>query len=260
MTREAAAAYLASLGPLPSFPDPERRRPQPSVDPDCPECRGVGVVRRDNYDFECGHCGRAATVASLQRVCGVDADVLARYTLDRYDVSLSPQWGPIFLAAAHRWVRQEGPPWLVILGDTGIGKTRIAIGAVAALVDRLAAEGGRQVARYATFSKWLGDVTDGRGQLDTEAVVADAGVHYLALDEIRSEWLQWEFQKGERALLLLLDERYIRRQPTLITSNLTLEEFPGPVQSRLLDASLAEVIIAEGAPDVRLRLVPEDIA
>lgn len=136
--------------------------------------------------------------------------------------------------------------WLVFLGNHGTGKTHLAVAiansrisqgrpaifiVVPDLLDRL----------RATFSP-TSDVTY------DELFESARETELLILDDLGAQSsTPWAQEK----LYQIINERYNRRLPTVITSNLALDAMDMRLRSRIGDTSLAENYVIQ-APDVRL--------
>jgi len=152
--------------------------------------------------------------------------------------------------AVVRWAR-EPTGWLVLYGGKGNGKTHLAAAAANHLIAR-----GRPVlfVNVPEFLDWLRESYSRPSFDDTEGtftrrfeLVRDAPV--LVLDDLGAESdTPWANEK----LYILLNYRLEMRQPTMITSNLRFEDFPGRLRSRLGEVGFS-VLVHNPAPDYRLR-------
>jgi DNA replication protein DnaC len=150
--------------------------------------------------------------------------------------------------------RQEKPrrEWLVLAGNHGTGKTHLAVAianhrldrgspaifiVVPDLLDRL----------RATFGP-SSDVTY------DELFESAREVELLVLDDLGAQSsTPWAQEK----LYQIINERYNRRLPTVITSNLRLDDTEMRLRSRIGDTTLADNYWIQ-APDVRLGVEPSE--
>jgi DNA replication protein DnaC len=141
--------------------------------------------------------------------------------------------------------------WLVIYGGKGNGKTHLA----AAAANRLIAQGKPVLfVNVPEFLDWLRESYSHPSFDDTEEtftrrfeLVRDAPV--LVLDDLGAQSdTPWANEK----LYILLNYRLEMRLPTMITSNLDFEDFPGRLRSRLGEVGFS-VVVHNPAPDYRLR-------
>ena len=143
--------------------------------------------------------------------------------------------------------------WLVLQGAPGTGKTHLA----AAIANERRAKG--QTAYFITAPDLLDYLRS--------AFAPDSKVSYdkvfeavrtaplLVLDDLGSQSsTQWAQEK----LFQLLNYRYNAGLPTVITSNLALEEQDRRIQSRMLDPKLCDVW-ALVVPPYRLELGPAQV-
>jgi DNA replication protein DnaC len=143
---------------------------------------------------------------------------------------------------------QQGTGWLVIAGRYGCGKTHLA-----AAIANHRLERGESVL-FITAADLLDHLRA------TFAPTSDStydelfdrlrNAPLLVLDDLGAEnQSQWAQEK----LFQLLDHRYTYRLSTVITTNLSLDNFEGRIRSRLLDAALVQQIRIE-APDYRIKM------
>jgi len=152
--------------------------------------------------------------------------------------------------AVIRWTK-EPTGWLVLYGGKGNGKTHLAAAAANHLIVQ-----GRPVlfVNVPEFLDWLRDSYSRSSFDNTEEtftrrfeLVRDAPV--LVLDDLGAESVTaWANEK----LYILLNYRLEMRLPTMITSNLHFDDFPGRLRSRLGEVGFS-VLVHNPAPDYRLR-------
>lgn len=202
----------------------------------CSTCRDVGWLRRDvspaHVDFgsrvECP-CGLVAQrrVRSVFEHSQVPP-MYRGFTLDGY-VARS---GRVELAAAIRTAWGDGQRSLLLTGPVGVGKTGIAL---SLLNDRLAAgEGGLYVTAPNLFTMLRGTYgPDERPMafgaptsstlVTSEATIMStlAGAALVVLDDVGMVRLtDW----GREKVFTLLNERYGRGLPVIVTTNLSVED------------------------------------
>ena len=242
------------------------------AEPVCPICQGAGFlrldVRVDDPRFgemiacECTVRDRAArhSQALIERsnLGPLRGKTFANFVVDLTLQGQPPRFSPdaayraclLFAERADRSDQEvlEAPriEWLVLMGSHGTGKTHLAVAianyrldlgrsaifiVVPDLLDRL----------RATFSP-TSDVTY------DELFESARSTPLLILDDLGAQSsTPWAQEK----LYQILNERYNRRLPTVITTNLRLEDMDLRLRSRIGDSNLAELHVIH-APDVRL--------
>jgi DNA replication protein DnaC len=232
------------------------------VDPACPRCEGSGTVcptcegmgyvyspsRREMVPCACGliyrHQSRALAAVSALR------GRLLECRFNNFVLKGQAREATRARNAAAKWAN-DPKGWLVIYGGKGNGKTHLA----AAAANHLIAQGRPALfVNVPEFLDWL-RASYSRSSFDhTEEsferrfeLVRDAPV--LILDDLGAESeTAWANEK----LYLLLNYRLEMRLPTMITSNLRFEDFPGRLRSRLGEVGFS-VLVHNPAPDYRLR-------
>ena len=228
-------------------------------DPDCPHCGGVGYVRRDlpvdHPDFgrlqicPCRQNELEARIRSrLFRMS--DLEELQHMTFESFvprgRVGIGERArSTLEQAYNHARLFAEDPEgWLLLQGGYGCGKTHLAAAAANAAVERgvstlfLTVPDLLDTLRYA-FSGPAGAFEERFEQVRR--------VPLLVLDDFGTQnATDWAKEK----LFQILNYRYINHLPTIITTNLALDEIEGRMRSRLSDPELVtEVRIL--APDYR---------
>ncbi len=179
--------------------------------------------------------GVVATGGRYREFGGMTEAVLSQYTFDGFrEQGLGGRGDAENLPASKRavmdWTEQPGG-WLTLIGGTGVGKTHLA---AAAANDRLAV--GDRVC-FAVVPELLdalrGSYRD-EGEASFEAVFAWLkDVDVLVLDDLGAHQpTEWASEK----LYQLCASRYLRRAPTLITTNVPPESLDPRLASRLLDS------------------------
>jgi DNA replication protein DnaC len=238
----------------------------------CPKCQGAGFLRLDvpvddprfgeMIACECTVRDRAArnTHALIERsnLGPLRGKTFENFVVDPTFKTRAPRYSPesaykacvMFAKQPDRTDQEvlEAPriEWLVLMGSHGTGKTHLAVAianyrldlgrpaifiVVPDLLDRL----------RATFSP-SSDVTY------DELFETARTTPLLILDDLGAQSsTPWAQEK----LYQIINERYNRRLPTVITTNLALDSMDLRLRSRIGDANLAELHIIK-APDVRL--------
>jgi len=216
-------------------------------DPNCPECGGIGYLRRDvpvgHPDF--GHaficvCRRArVTNAVRDRLFALShLDELKELTFETFQPRGRKGLGEIqanslemaFNHSRHYAQKLEG--WLLLQGGYGCGKTHLA-----AAVANFAVSMG-----VPTLFLTVPDLLDTlRFSFDSEDTTFEQ-----RFDEIRSAKLlvlddfgtQNATGWAQEKLFQIINYRYINKLATVITTNLSLDEIEARIRSRLSDPEL----------------------
>ncbi|RMD60416.1 AAA family ATPase [Candidatus Parcubacteria bacterium] len=228
-------------------------------DPSCEICGGLGYVRQDvpvgHPDFGKLHvcpCRQGdINRERRERLYALsNLDRLQHMTFDSFDPQGRHGIGPAqinSLKQALSLARQfaEKPQgWLLLQGRYGCGKTHLAAAIANFVVDL----------GVPTLFITVPDLLDQlRYAFSTEGVTFEERfeeirrVRLLILDDFGTQnATPWAQEK----LFQILNYRYINQLPTVITTNLVLEEIEGRIRSRLSDPDLvAKVVIT--APDYR---------
>ncbi len=219
----------------------------------CPDCLGMGYVyasppQRGLRPCTCGLTYRRQS-QSLAAVSALRGRLLA-CSFKNFKLDGKAREATKAFNAVVRWTK-ELIGWLVLYGGKGNGKTHLA----AAAANHLIAQ-GRPVLllNVPEFLDWLRESYSHSSFEDTEEsfsqrfeLVRDAPV--LILDDLGAESdTPWANEK----LYILLNYRLEMGLPTMITSNLRFEDFPGRLRSRLGEVGFS-VLVHNPAPDYRLQ-------
>jgi DNA replication protein DnaC len=233
------------------------------IDPACPRCEGRGMVcpicqgmghvyaappQRGLTPCACGLVYRRQSRA-LAAVSALRGRLLA-CSFKNFALAGKAREATKAFNAVIRWAN-EPTGWLVLYGGKGNGKTHLAAAAANLLIAR-----GRPVlfVNVPEFLDWLRESYSHSSFEDTEEtftrrfeLVRNAPA--LVLDDLGAESdTPWANEK----LYILLNYRLEMCLPTLITSNLRFDDFPGRLRSRLGEVGFS-VLVHNPASDYRLR-------
>ena len=231
--------------------------PAEAADATCPICGGLGYVYRavpvghPDYGrlFPCQCQAERRREELRQRLYAWSRlRNLARFTFDTFEPQGRPHTPPHQAASlrlayeAARAFAAEPQGWLLLTGPYGCGKTHLA----AAIANDAVARG------IPTLFWTVPDLLDelragyGRGAFE-ERFRATREVDLLVLDDLGTQAAtEWAREK----LFQLLNYRYLNELPTVITTNLALEDLDPRLMSRLGDPRLVRRVTID-APDYR---------
>jgi DNA replication protein DnaC len=228
-------------------------------DPNCPICGGVGFVAHDlpvdHPDFGKLHictCRQKEVSASeRQRLLRLsNLDVFRHMTFETFKVQgrlgLGDQQARS-LQFAHQQAQQYARTlqgWLLLMGPYGCGKTHLAAAVANAVVEM-----GVEVIFLTVpdLLDWLRASFGGGDESFEQRLNEIRNVRLLVLDDFGTQnATPW----AEEKLYQIINHRYIHRLPTIVTTNLLLEEIDGRISSRLQDADLVTRVHIY-APDYR---------
>lgn len=228
-------------------------------DPNCPICGGVGYLRRDlpvgHPDFgkivPCSCRLKEITQSARTRLFHMsNLDALKNLRFENFEergrVGLSKMQADSLETAynqAHYYAKnREG--WLLLMGRYGSGKTHLA-----AAIANLAIESGistlfltvPDLLDWLRFSYSPGDTSFE----DRFEEIRD--IPLLILDDFGTQnATDWAQEK----IFQIMNYRYINRLPTVVTSNMMINDFEGRIRSRLQDPDLVTMVKIL-APDYR---------
>jgi DNA replication protein DnaC len=228
-------------------------------DPACPHCHGLGYVR---LELPLGHpdfgrlqvciCRQAAVrslirdrlyslsqLDELERLTFATFQPRGRSNLPAFNQESLQQAFNVCQAYAH-----ELDGWLLVQGGYGCGKTHLA----ASVANEAVSLG------IPTLFLTVPDLLDHlRAAFDSEDTPFDERFDQirraalLVLDDLGTQSAtEWAREK----LFQILNYRYINRLPTVLTTNLGLEDLDGRIRSRLNDSALVRRAMIH-APDYR---------
>lgn len=216
-------------------------------DPNCPICGGKGFYAKD---VAVGHpdfgkalvctCAAPAVQQTRQRQMNAlgSAEMLADMTFAAFrpdGVALTPERQRTLRAAydAARTFAASPHGWLLLSGGFGVGKTHLA----AAIANDVTRRGGE--ALFVLVPDLLDHLRASFGPHSPESYdelferLKNAAL--LVLDDLGAESpTPWAQEK----LFQLLNHRYLRRLPTVITTNRPIEAIEPRLRSRLMDMDL----------------------
>ena len=210
---------------------------------------GIGLQSFLTLDVVKLELGGESSGGRYREFGGMANEVLSQYTFDSFrEQGLGGRQDaenlPRAKSAVMEWTEQPAG-WLTLIGGTGVGKTHLA---AAAANDRLA--NGDSVC-FAVVPELLdalrGSYRD-EGEASFEATFAWLkDVDVLVLDDLGAhQTTEWANEK----LYQLCASRYLRRLPTLITTNVAPESLDPRLASRLLDSQRGTVLFVR-AKDYR---------
>ncbi len=228
-------------------------------DPDCPICHGIGFVHRDlpinDPDFGrlslCSCRQSQVALAARQRLYRLsNLESLQGLTFETFQSKGRLGLGDYQAASleqAYNHARQFSTSlngWLLLLGTYGCGKTHLA----AAIANFAVGLGVPTL--FITVPDLLDWLRYSYGSSETSYEDRFEEIRkttMLVLDDFGTQnATAWAQEK----LFQILNYRYISRMPTVITSNLAMDEIEDRIRSRLLDPELVTRVQIL-APDYR---------
>ena len=194
-------------------------------------------------------CSLESETSSKKEILVKASNLHENKTFADFDVKLNPQCEK-GLDIAKKWVTDEATPIVMLYGQTGVGKTHLAIASAWSKIGL-----GKPTLFY-TSTELIRDLQSGvkTGKLD-EIIGNVKSAQNLILDDLGREytsgWTTAIFHE-------IIDYRYNNKNNlnTFITTNHSLDELEKilglPVVSRLTDHIASSVVIMDG-DDVRLK-------
>ena len=194
-------------------------------------------------------CSLESETSSKKEILVKASNLHENKTFADFDVKLNPQCEK-GLDIAKKWVTDEATPIVMLYGQTGVGKTHLAIASAWSKIGL-----GKPTLFY-TSTELIRDLQSGvkTGKLD-EIIGNVKSAQKLILDDLGREytsgWTTAIFHE-------IIDYRYNNKNDlnTFITTNHSLDELEKilglPVVSRLTDHIASSVVIMDG-DDVRLK-------
>jgi len=225
----------------------------------CPICGGVGFLRRDLpiSDPEFGRlvpciCQQNKSNQTAKRRLYEMSNLEAFKTMTFSDFSVQGRLGladeqirslQYALSQAQQFT---GNPrgWLLLMGTYGCGKTHLA----AAIANSCVEFGMKTIfLTVPDLLDWLRYAYDATDETFEQRFEELRNVNLLILDDLGAQNATgWAKEK----LFQIIDYRYIRKLPTVVTTNTDLEDLDDRIRSRLQDPDLV-VNVRITAPDYR---------
>ena len=244
--------------------DTAKQHDQPGR-PGCPDCQGSGYMKLDlpihHPNFGQIHiCDCRASEITKSIMADIytlnDIKTLSKLTFDNFETDDRPGQNILTTLARAKRISadfaQEPEGWILLAGSFGCGKTHLA----AAIANKAAANA------IPTLFITVPDMLDKlRATIQDKDVTMDQrfeqmkAIKLLVLDDLGVEnTTDWSKEK----LFQIINHRYIRMQPTVITTNLGTTEMNNlypRIVSRISDTQLVTKI-AITAPDYRRKPAP----
>lgn len=165
----------------------------------------------------------------LRRRSGMSGVELSQWTFERFNANQCQPAASRPAMARLRTICQEYAQrpdgWLVLIGATGCGKSHLAY----AIAGRALADGRQVYAHTVPAMLSMLRATFGEGNFDS--VFHDlCEVGLLVMDDLGAER---ETEWAKEQLYALVDHRYRRRLPMVVTTNVALTDIDGRIASRL---------------------------
>ena len=227
--------------------------------PDCPICGGIGYLRQDlpidHPEFgkivPCNCRSDALTQSARTRLFHMSSlDALKKLRFDNFGKHGRVGLGQVQAVSlenaynqAHNFAENR-QGWLLMTGRYGCGKTHLA-----AAIANYAIDAGISTLFLTVpdLLDWLRYSYSGHEATFEERFEEIREVSLLILDDFGTQnATPWAQEK----IFQIMNHRYINQLPTVVTSNMLINDFDGRIRSRLQDPELVTVVKIL-APDYR---------
>jgi len=237
---------------------PVRQAKMPG-DPNCPICGGIGYLRRDlpinHPDFgkivPCSCRLKEITQSARTRLFHMsNLDALKNLRFENFEirgrVGLSKMQADSIENAYNQThiFAQKCEGWVLLMGRYGSGKTHLA-----AAIANHAIESGVSTLFLTVpdLLDWLRFAYSGGDMSFEDRFEEIREIPLLILDDFGTQnATEWAQEK----IFQIMNHRYINRLPTVVTSNMIVNDFEGRIRSRLQDPDLVTTVKIL-APDYR---------
>ncbi|MDY6872440.1 MAG: ATP-binding protein [Chloroflexota bacterium] len=237
---------------------PVRQAKMPG-DPNCPICGGIGWLRQDlpidHPDFgkivPCQCRSEEITQSARERLFRMSSlDSLKDLTFENFEkrgrLRLGQQQADSLENAFNqaRQFAENREGWLLLMGRYGCGKTHLA-----AAIANYAIDAGVSTLFLTVpdLLDWLRYAYSGGDMSFEDRFEEIREIPLLILDDFGTQnATAWAQEK----IFQIINHRYVNQLPTVVTSNLVINDFEGRIRSRLQDPNLVSMLRIL-APDYR---------
>jgi DNA replication protein DnaC len=235
------------------------RQVQMPGDPNCPICGGIGWLRQDlpidHPDFgkiiPCSCRAEEVTQSARSRLYRMSSlDALKDLRFDNFEKRGRVGLGQLQADSLENAYNQaktfaenrEG--WLLMMGRYGCGKTHLAAAIANAAIESNVAT---LFLTVPDLLDWLRYAYAGSDMSFEDRFEEIREIPLLILDDFGTQnATAWAQEK----IFQIINHRYINQLPTVVTSNMLIDDFEGRVRSRIQDPNLVTVVKIL-APDYR---------
>lgn len=215
----------------------------------CTKCSNKGVIEyiTDEWDESCKVCDcmRIRACYSAMARSGITEAMINRFTFENF--STMKDYQARMLNIAKRYAESDLSFWLYMGGQSGSGKTHLCTAVAKHLLEK-----GREV-RYVLWHDFARKAQAMKYRLDEYDAyireVADADVLYI--DDL------FKADKSSGTAFELINQRYMSRRPTIISSELFISEITSKMDealgSRLTEMSKGFCALINQDPDRNYR-------